>query len=315
MTLVKKEIVSLSLPSIFYTHKVRILKDKIGHGFMLTLAWLMFILLLAIVFGLVYKSMPIIQKYSFAHLLFSTEWLPLQGKFGLWPFILSTFWVTGVAVVIAVPFCLLTAIYLSEYADKKLISWANPLIDILAGIPSVVFGVWGIIAVVPFVRDVVAPLFGVTTTGYNILSGGIVLSIMVFPIIIHVLLEVFATVHEDLRNAALSLGATKWYTIKKVVLRKASPGIVSAIVLGLSRAFGETLAVLMVVGNVVNIPSSPLDAGYPLPALIANNYGEMLSIPMYDSALLLSALVLFVIVLIFNIISRIVLRKIENKIA
>ena len=282
---------------------------------MLAFVWLTIILLLVIALGLFIKAWPLFKTVSISDLLFSTTWVPYEGKFGMLSFIISTFWVTGVATVIAVPLCLLCAIYLSEYANKKVIAWVSPLIDILAGIPSVIFGIWGVIVIVPFVRDILAPMFGVSSTGYSILAGGIVLSIMVFPIVIYVLLEVFKTVPEDLRNAALSLGANKWIMIRKVLLRKAGPGIISAIVLGFSRALGETLAVLMVVGNVVDLPSNPLEAGYPLPAMIANNYGELLSIPMYDSALMLCALVLFVIVVFFNIIARIILRRIEKKIS
>ncbi|MBX9853250.1 MAG: phosphate ABC transporter permease subunit PstC [Cytophagaceae bacterium] len=293
----------------------RILKDKIAHKVMLAFVWLTIILLLVIALGLFIKAWPLFKTVSISDLLFSTTWVPYEGKFGMLSFIISTFWVTGVATVIAVPLCLLCAIYLSEYANKKVIAWVSPLIDILAGIPSVIFGIWGVIVIVPFVRDILAPMFGVSSTGYSILAGGIVLSIMVFPIVIYVLLEVFKTVPEDLRNAALSLGANKWIMIRKVLLRKAGPGIISAIVLGFSRALGETLAVLMVVGNVVDLPSNPLEAGYPLPAMIANNYGELLSIPMYDSALMLCALVLFVIVVFFNIIARIILRRIEKKIS
>ena len=292
--------------------KNRILTDTIGSVVMKYITWFNIIILFIIAIGLVYKSIPILESESISELLFSTEWFPLKGKFGLWPFIVSTLWVTGIAIAVAVPLCLLSAIYLSEYAPKKILQWINPFIDILAGIPSVIFGIWGIIVIVPFVSDVIAPAFGRTSTGYCILTGGIVLSIMVFPIIIHVLLDVFNTISENLRNASLSLGATKWQTIKYVVLRKAGPGIVSAVVLGLSRAFGETLAVLMVVGNVAKIPGSSLDPGYPLTALLANNYGEMLSIPLYDSALLFSSLVLFVIVLVFNIISRIILHRVER---
>jgi len=293
----------------------RIILNKAAHRSMFALVWVTIFFVVFIAGGLLIKSWPILTKVSLGDLLFSTEWLPYAGKFGLLPFIISTFWVTGVAIIIAIPLCLLTAIYLSEYAQKSTVAWVSPLIDILAGIPSVIFGIWGIIVIVPFVRDVLGPFFGVSTTGYCILTGGIVLSIMVFPIIIYVLLEVFRTIPDDLRNAALSLGANKWIMIRKVLLRKAKPGIISAVMLGFSRALGETLAVLMVVGNVVNLPSNPLEAGYPLPALIANNYGEMLSIPMYDSALMLCAFVLLFIVLVFNIIARIILRRVEKKIS
>ena len=185
----------------------------------------------------------------------------------------------------------------------------QPLVDILAGIPSVVYGVWGVLSVVPFVSKVVAPVFHVHTSGYSILSGALVLGVMIIPYILNILIEIFRSVPEDLIEASLALGTTRWETIKTVLLRKTFSGIISSFVLGISRAFGETIAVLMVVGNTIIIPHSVFDAGYPLPALIANNYGEMLSIPMYDSALMFSALILFLIVLLFNYGARSVIRK------
>ncbi|VVB88863.1 Binding-protein-dependent transport system inner membrane component [uncultured archaeon] len=183
----------------------------------------------------------------------------------------------------------------------------------LAKSSSIVFGLFGVLAVVPFIKNTLAPAMGVETIGgYGILAGGIVLSIMVFPIIISVTGEVLGSVSRDLREVSLSLGATKWQTIKHVVIRKAMPGIIAAIVLGFSRAFGETMAVVMVVGNVAKVPSSVFDPAYPLPALIANTYGEMMSIDLYDSAILLAALMLLLVVLIFNVIARIVLARIER---
>jgi phosphate transport system permease protein len=140
------------------------------------------------------------------------------------------------------------------------------------------------------------------------------LAIMIFPIIIHVSLEIFRAVPQEVREASLAVGATRWQTIKHVVMRKALPGVAAAIVLGISRAFGETMAVLMVVGNVPKIPHSVLDPAYPLPALIANNYGEMLSIPLYDSALMLAAFILLLVILIFNIASRMILVRVERNI-
>jgi phosphate transport system permease protein len=208
--------------------------------------------------------------------------------------------------------CLLSAIFLSEYAPARIRELASPLIDLLAGIPSVIYGIWGILAIVPFIKNHLAPWFGVFSTGYSVLAGGIVLAIMIFPVIIHVTVEVLKTVPYEIREASLALGATKWQTIKRVVLRKAMPGVIAAVVLGFSRAFGETMAVLMVAGNVARVPSSIFDPSYPLPALIANNYGEMLSIPLYDSALLLASLILLAVVLIFNILSRIILIRVEK---
>jgi phosphate transport system permease protein len=272
------------------------------------------LLVFLMAFGLYQRALPILRMKSLRELLCSTSWHPLRGEFGLFPFLMGTFWVTGVAVVIAIPLCLLTAIYLSEYAHRSIREWIKPFIDVLAGIPSIVYGVWGILTIVPLIKKYIAPLFGTFSTGYSVLAGGIVLAIMIFPIIIHVCLEVFSSIPYELRDASLAVGATKWQTIKHVVVRKALPGIIAAIVLGLSRAFGETMAVLMVAGNVPKVPSSILDPAYPLPALIANNYGEMLSVPLYDSALLLASLVLLIVVLFFNILSRIILIRVERRI-
>ncbi|GAK55946.1 phosphate ABC transporter, permease protein PstC [Candidatus Vecturithrix granuli] len=292
----------------------RLFKDQLASKVMFFLTIFSSLLVVLMAFGLYFRSMPILSLKPLTELLFSTSWRPLKGEFGFFPFLMGTFWVTGVAVAIAIPLCLLTAIYLSEYAHRRVREWTKPLIDLLAGIPSVVFGVWGTLMIVPLIKDYIAPLWETFSTGYSVLAGGIVLAIMIFPVIIHVTAEVFRTIPDGMREASLALGATKWQTVKHVVIRKALPGIIAAIVLGLSRAFGETMAVLMVVGNVPKAPSSILDPAYPLPALIANNYGEMLSIPLYDSALLLSAFILLIIVVLFNIISRVILIRVEKRI-
>jgi phosphate transport system permease protein len=226
---------------------------------------------------------------------------------------MGTLWVTVISIVIALPLSLLTAIYLSEYAPIRIRKLVLPLIELLSGIPPVLFGVWGVLVIVPIIQDYLAPHFVEFTTGYSVLAGGIVLAIMIFPLIISILIEVFDNVPQELRDASLSVGATQWQTIKKVLLRKSVDGIIAATVLAISRAFGETIAVLMVCGNLAQVPNSIFDSGYPLPALIANNYGEMMSIPMYDSALMFAALLLFVIIFLFNAISRIILFRIEKR--
>ncbi|MFA5423273.1 MAG: phosphate ABC transporter permease subunit PstC [Phycisphaerae bacterium] len=293
---------------------LRLLKDKWAGRLMRWMTIASGLIVFVMAAGLYIRSRPILQIKSIGELLFSSSWHPLKKEFGLFPFIVGSIWVTGVAVIIAVPLCLLTAIYLSEYAPRIIREWTKPLIDLLAGIPSVVYGVWGILVIVPLIKNYIAPAFGTFSSGYSVLAAGIVLAIMVFPIIIHVCLEVIRTVPREIRDASLSLGATKWQTIKHIVLRKAMPGIIAAVVLGLSRAFGETMAVLMVAGNVPKVPHSVLDPAYPLPALIANNYGEMMSVPLYDSALLLSCFVLLLVVLFFNIIAQLVLVKVKKAI-
>lgn len=282
------------------------------------------LLILFVTGALFVRSWPIISEYGLSDLLFGEVWKPNNGQFGFWPFILGTFWVTTVGVVLSVPACLLASIYLAEYAHARTRSFAKPILDLLAAIPPVVYGVWGLLAIVPFVDDVLAPLsdrwlgsvsiFSVNQpTGFNILSAGIVLAVMIAPLVISVMYEILSTVPNDLRHASLAVGATQWQTIRNIVLPQVGPGILAAVVLGASRALGETIAVLMVVGNIPQIPTSIFDSAYPLPALIANNYGEMMSIPLYDAALLSAALVLLVVILIFNILSLIVLRRMLRK--
>jgi phosphate transport system permease protein len=259
--------------------------------------------------GLVLKSVPILRQQSISELLTASVWRPMEGHFGFLPFIVSSLYVTLISFVIAGPICLLSAIYLTQYAHRKLLNIMQPVIDILAGIPSVVYGVWGILVIVPFVAHYLAPIWNSKTSGYCIISGGIVLAVMSIPFILNILIEVFQTIPVELKEASLSLGATYWETIKFVLLREGSSGIIASFGLGISKALGETIAVLMVVGNVVQIPDSIFEAGYPLPALIANNYGEMMSIPMYDSALMLAALILFVIIVVFNVFARLAIRQ------
>lgn len=295
-------------------HRTRILRSRF-HSSWMTFA-LVFSLLLPVILGigLYLKSAPLLQEYSIWEILFSSKWKPLSGHFGMLPFIISSLWVTLIALLVAGPICLLSAIHLTQYAKPIVLRIMHPVIDILAGIPSVIYGVWGILVIVPFTANVIGPIFHKSITGYSILSGGIVLAVMIIPFILNILIEVFRTIPEELTEVTLSLGATRWMVVKHVLIKKAFPGIVSAFSLGLSRAFGETIAVLMVVGNVTHIPTGALQPGYPLPALIANNYGEMLSVPMYDSALMLAALVLLVIVIMFNIVSRWMIHRLEKNI-
>jgi len=270
-------------------------------------------LALLIFLGLFYKSKPVLTMVSLPDLLFSSSWRPMKGEFGLFPFIIGTLEVTLLAMLIALPVCLFSAIYLSEYAKRRFREAARYLIDILAGIPSVVYGLCGVLVIVPFV-SLIGEYFGVQTTGYSLLAGGIVLAVMVIPFVVSISVEVLRMVPDPFRESALALGATRWETIKYVVLRKARNGLIAAVVLGFARAFGETMAVLMVVGNVAQMPSSVFDPAYPLPALIANNYGEVMSIPFYDAALMSAAFILMMVVTIFSLTAHYTLLKVGERI-
>jgi len=276
-----------------------------------TLLSLLFLFIIGV--GLFVKAIPILHDKRLWVLLSSGNWKPFKGEFGFLPYILSTFYVTLIAIVIALPLALLTSIYLTEYASSRIRQWFNPVIDLLSGIPPVIYGIWGVLTIVPFISNILAPKFVDFSTGYTVLAGGIVLSVMIIPLIISIMTEVFHSIPKEMREASLSLGATKWQTIKKVVLRKSISGLIAATVLAISRAFGETIAVLMVCGNTPLVPHSLFDSCYPLPALIANNYGEMLSMPNYEAALMLAAFLLFMIIIFFNALSRFILVQIEKR--
>lgn len=299
--------------------------DSTGSRVLLVLTVIPILLLLTITLALVIKALPLLTEHSLVSLLTGLEWKPVKGLFGFLPFITSTIWVMLLALLIAVPPSILTAIYLAEYAGKTLRSVMKPILDLLAAIPSVIYGVWGMLVIVPWVQNSVLPfadrlpdgfslLKTANPTGFGILSGSIVLAVMVAPFIIAVTNEVLTAVPQGIRQASLAVGATRFQTIYRVLVPSTLPGIFASVVLGFSRALGETMAVLMVVGNVVQMPGSILDAAYPLPALIANNYGEMMSIPQYDSALMGAALLLLVMVLILNIASTLILRRLMGRV-
>ena len=310
------------VPNLFLAARRR--QDRAAGRTFFVITLVPVILVVVVTAALAWRFMPILKEYSLWELISGTVWKPGNGQFGFWPFIAGTFWVTVVGVGLAIPPCLLTALYLSEYARASTRAVMKPLLDLLAAIPSVVYGVWGVVAIVPLVGDTLAPFLekrlgfiplfvSKNPTGYSILTGGIVLAVMIAPFIIAVTYEVLATVPHGLRQASLAVGATRWQTVRAIVLRQTLPGIIAGVVLGATRALGETMAVLMVVGNVPQVPKSIFDTAYPLPALIANNYGEMMSIPLYDAALLGAAFILLVIILVFNIASTLVLQRMLGK--
>lgn len=288
----------------------------------LTIAVCAFVVIIAA--ALLVRSWPLLSAYSLRELLTSQEWHPLRGRFGFAPFITGSVAVTLVAIAFSVVPAIFSGIYLAEYMSTRVRSVLKPTLDLLVGIPSVVYGLWGILFIVPLVRDHIGPwadrtlgeaipLFSRTNpSGYGLLSAGFVLGVMVFPLVVAVTEEVMRATPREVREAALCLGATRWEATKLIVRRQALGGVLAAVVLGLSRAFGETLAVMMLIGNTVKTPQSLFDTAYSLPALIANNYGEMMSVPLYESALMGAALMLLVVVLAFNVLARLVIVRIQR---
>jgi len=292
----------------------RKLRDLIGTKLMLMVVLFISSIFFLIFILLFYKSTLVLERTSIIDVLFSSTWNPDYGQFGLAPVIVGTMLVTGIALIIAIPISLLSAIYIAEYAPKRIRRILRPFIDVLAGVPSVVYGLCAFLILVPLVKEVIAPWFGVQSTGLCIFTAAIALSVMVFPIIISLCIESFDAIPIALKEASLSVGATKWETIKKVVFRASAPSVIAAILLGFGRAFGETIAVNMVIGNMFNqIPSSLFQPGQTLASLIASKYGELMSIPLHESALMLVALILFVVVLLFNLAGLLILRRAKKR--
>lgn len=280
------------------------------------------ILVILIVYVMVAHSLPSIREFGLKF-IFSTRWDPVIEKFGALPFIYGTIVSSIVSLIIAVPLSLGVAIYLSEVAPI----WAREpisfLVELLAAIPSVIYGIWGIFVLAPVMREYIQPflsnylgflpIFSGEYCGFGTMTAGVVLSIMIVPTITSVSREVFLSVPNSQREAAIALGATQWETIKLGVLRYAKPGIIGAVILGLGRAVGETMAVTMVIGNKPQISTSLFATSYTLASVIANEFTEATS-DVYISALIELGLILFVITLILNIIARIFVWSVSNKI-
>jgi phosphate transport system permease protein len=262
---------------------------------------------------LIVKSIPVISQNSITELLFTSKWDTDANHFGFLPAIVGTLEVTLLSMLIAVPVSLLTAIFISEYASTAMKTCISAFIDVLSGIPSVVFGLCALLYLVPFVSFVMDKYFSIQTTGMCVFTASITLAVMTFPIMISLIVESLQMVPKELREVSLSLGATKWQTIKKILFRAAGPGIISAILLGFGRAFGETMAVAMIIGSKNKIPDSIFSAGQTLPSLIVNSFGEMMSVPIQQSALIFVALTLFVIVIVTNSIAKYINIRLSQK--
>jgi phosphate transport system permease protein len=257
---------------------------------------------------------PSLRRFGFGFLTSST-WNPVSGVFGAAPAVLGTLLTSFIALVLATPLALGVAIFLSEFAPRWMRQPIAFLVDLLAAIPSVVYGLWGIFVLVPLLRRYVmpfladtlglggTPFFSGPAYGPSILAAGLILAIMVLPYISAVSREVLLAVPRSQREAALALGATRWEMIWGAVLPFAKSGIVGGIILGLGRALGETMAVTMVIGNRHEISSSLFAPGYTMASLIANEFTEATG-DLHLSALMAVGFVLFVVTLIVNAIAR-----------
>ena len=294
--------------------------DAVFRGLMLSAALLVVAIVASMIFALTSDSMLSIRHFGFAFLT-SREWNPIRGEFGALPFIYGTVMSSLIALLISVPLSLGIAIFLVEQAPYYVARPIGFLVELLAAIPSVVYGLWGIFVLAPFLRVYVeprlarwlgwTPFFRGSITGIGLLTGGIILAIMVTPIISAVVRDVLAAVPSSQREAALALGATKWETTR-VVLVNGAPGIAGAVILGLGRALGETMAVTMVIGNRPQISASLFEPSYTIASAIANEFTEATQ-DLYLSALVELGLILFLVTFVVNGIARILVWNVTRK--
>ncbi len=261
---------------------------------------------------IVHASMPAIREFGLPF-LFSSEWDPVADKYGALPFIFGTLYSSFVAILLAAPLGVGAAIFLTEYAPAWLRNPVSFLIELLAAIPSVIYGLWGILLFVPWLRTSAEPflakylgflpLFQGPMYGVGFLAAGLILAIMAVPFIASVSQEVISQVPQHQKEAAIALGATKWEVISMATLRYARSGIVGAVMLGLGRAIGETMAVTMVIGNTAIITASLFSPGYTMASVLANEFAEA-SGEMHTAALMAIGLALLIVTLVLNSAAR-----------
>lgn len=294
-------------------------KDKIFRSVLLIAATSIVMLVVGILFMMAWNSWPTITKFGIAF-LYGSEWAPAQEQFGALPFIYGSVVSSLLALLIAVPVSIGIAIFLVEQAPRSVARPIAFMIELLAAIPSVVYGLWGIFVLAPFIRNYLGPvlqdnlgflpIFQGRLTGIGLFTAGLILAIMVTPIITAVVRDVLEAVPTNQREAALALGATKWETTR-IVLGNAASGIAGAVVLGLGRAIGETMAVTMVIGNSPQISASLFEPAYTIASVLAANFADATD-EIYLSALIEIGLVLFLVTFIVNALAKLLIMSVTR---
>jgi len=295
--------------------------DRLWSATLTTLGGAVLVVAGVILFSLGHVSAPLWRTVHVFDFLFGSVWDPEREKFGALTYIYGTVVTSTVALLLAAPVSIGIALFLTEMAPSQLRPLVSFPLELLAGIPSVVYGLWGLFVLVPLLRERIEPLLGRALgflpffqgppIGLGFLAAGMLLAIMILPTMTSISIEVLKTVPGAQREAALALGATPWEAIRMAVLPYARAGILGAVILGLGRALGETMAVTMVIGNTPRISASLFAPGYSLPSVIANEFAEA-SGAMHTGALAALGLVLFGVTLIFNSLARLLVRAAER---
>lgn len=273
-------------------------REKLVKYSLLTMALVASVGIILITVFVFKEGWPVFSKYPLSQLVSGKVWLPTNNDYGMAPLIVGSFYVTVLAALLGVPLGIGCAIFLTELAPPIITKILRPAISLLAGIPSVVYGFFGLIVLVPMVREVFGGL------GFSMLTGGIILAIMILPTIIIVSEDALRAVDNTYREASLALGATHWQTIYRVLLPAARSGIVAAIILGMGRAIGETMAVIMVTGNRPLIPGSALEPGTTLTGTIGQEWAY--ASQDHLQALFAVGIVLFVLIMLMNTVAQVV---------
>ncbi|HYE67348.1 MAG TPA: phosphate ABC transporter permease subunit PstC [Anaerovoracaceae bacterium] len=264
------------------------------------------------------SGIPVLAEYGVFEFIFGTTWSPTNGSYGILPLIIGTLSVTLGALIIGVPTGIACAIFLSEILPKKWAKAFKSAIELLAGIPSVVYGFFGLVVLVPAIRNYVLPIYQIfdpeaSATGFSVLAGAVILAIMILPTIVSISENSITAVPKEFKEASLALGANKMETIMKVLIPAAKSGILSSIILGMGRAIGETMAVLLITGNMAKIPGSMMDPVATLTGTIAMEMGY--ASPTHQQALFAVGIVLFVIIMLLNIIAQFSMRGLGGKVS
>src|SRR3954447_25340499 len=272
------------------------------------------LLLIAYFFVKLYiEAEPVFSKYGAINFVFDNEWVPSKQLYGALPLVVGTLITSAVALLIGVPVAVASALYVTELAPRRTRQPLVILVELLAAVPSVVYGLWGVFVLIPKLKPAeewfndtfsFLPFVGGPVAGPNYFITGLILAIMILPIVSAISREVMATVPPEHKEAALALGATRWEMIRMAVIPYARSGIVGGAMLGLGRAIGETIAATLVIGNAAEIPKHIFDQSYTLAAVIANEFGEAASTPTHRAALIAAGLLLFVLTLVINAFAR-----------
>ena len=270
--------------------------DRLVRLGLLMIAFSAVSILIVITLFIFSEGTPIIFKYGPGRFLFGLDWYPSEKTFGLLPMIVGSFFVTAGALLVGVPMGLACAIVLTQFASKRVGRILKPVIELLAGIPSVVYGFIGIVVIVPFIRE------NLGGPGLSVLAASLVLGVMILPTVISISIDAFQAVPPTYREGSIALGATVWQTIRMVMFPAARSGIVAAVILGMGRAIGETMAVIMIAGNAAAIPGSPLAPVRTLTSNIALEMGYASG--EHREALFATGVILFVIIMALNILAN-----------